>query len=537
MSMNIDQITTSAGTILLTDKLYLGRAPFGVGDDRYLLGSVLLNPALISQTFTSNAVAGLRLNNLTQAEVNALTPSAGHIWFNTTAAIAQYYDGTITQNIANQTDLAGYLLLAGGTMIGDLILNGNPTTALGAVPKQYVDTFAQGIIYETAVYAGTTANLDASYNNGVSGVDATLTNTGVFAAFSIDGVSPPLNARILVKNQNSTLENGAYTLQIVGSGAVPWILKRATDFDQPTEVALGAAFYVQNGSAQATNTWVQNSSGPFVIGTSPITFAQSGGTSGTVVDVSVVPANGVSGSVANSTTTPAITLTLGDITPTSIVASGTISGSNLSGTNTGTQTITLTSDVTGSGTGSFATTIADNAVTYVKLQNASAGNVILANPTGGALDYSELAVGVSELVGGSDAGALTTITLGTNLTMSGSTLNATGGGSSFTWNTVSGATQNAAVSNGYFTNNAGAVTVTLPDTFAVGDTIRVFGQGAGGWIVDYGTGINCIIGNLTTTTTTGTILSTNQYDGITLTGMVANTTWYVSIDVGQPGKT
>lgn len=37
---------------------------------------------------------------------------------------------------------------------------------------------------------------------------------------------------------------------------------------------------------------------------------------GTVTDVSVVSANGVSGSVANPTTTPAITLTLGAITPT-----------------------------------------------------------------------------------------------------------------------------------------------------------------------------------------------------------------------------
>jgi len=37
--------------------------------------------------------------------------------------------------------------------------------------------------------------------------------------------------------------------------------------------------------------------------------------SGTVTDVSVVTANGISGSVATSTTTPAITLSLGDITP------------------------------------------------------------------------------------------------------------------------------------------------------------------------------------------------------------------------------
>lgn len=63
-----------------------------------------------------------------------------------------------------------------------------------------------------------------------------------------------------------------------------------------------------------------------------------GGGSGTVTSVSVVTANGVSGSVANATTTPAITLTLGAITPTSVAATGTVTGSNLSGTNTGDQT-------------------------------------------------------------------------------------------------------------------------------------------------------------------------------------------------------
>ena len=42
---------------------------------------------------------------------------------------------------------------------------------------------------------------------------------------------------------------------------------------------------------------------------------------GTVTSVSVVTANGVSGSVATATTTPAITLTLGAITPTSVAAS------------------------------------------------------------------------------------------------------------------------------------------------------------------------------------------------------------------------
>ena len=43
---------------------------------------------------------------------------------------------------------------------------------------------------------------------------------------------------------------------------------------------------------------------------------------GTVTTVSVVTANGVSGSVADPASTPAITLTLGAITPTSVTTSG-----------------------------------------------------------------------------------------------------------------------------------------------------------------------------------------------------------------------
>ncbi len=99
------------------------------------------------------------------------------------------------------------------------------------------------------------------------------------------------------------------------------------------------------------------------------------GAVGTVTSVSVTPANGVSGSVANSTTTPAITLSLGAITPTSVAASGTITGSNLSGsssgTNTGDQTITLTGDITGSGTSSFTTALTDTSVTPGAYTNAN----------------------------------------------------------------------------------------------------------------------------------------------------------------------
>lgn len=70
-----------------------------------------------------------------------------------------------------------------------------------------------------------------------------------------------------------------------------------------------------------------------------VKWAATAGGGGTVTDVSVVTANGVSGSVATSTTTPAITLTLGAITPSSVASTGTVTGTNLSGTNTGDVTL------------------------------------------------------------------------------------------------------------------------------------------------------------------------------------------------------
>lgn len=59
---------------------------------------------------------------------------------------------------------------------------------------------------------------------------------------------------------------------------------------------------------------------------------------GTVLSVGVASANGFSGTVANPTTNPVVTIIAGAITPSSVAATGNVTGANLSGTNTGNQT-------------------------------------------------------------------------------------------------------------------------------------------------------------------------------------------------------
>ena len=72
--------------------------------------------------------------------------------------------------------------------------------------------------------------------------------------------------------------------------------------------------------------------------------------------------------------------------------SGTITASNLSGTNTGDQTITLTGDVTGTGTGSFAATIAAGSVSLAKMANVATATVFYRKTAGtGAPEVQTLA--------------------------------------------------------------------------------------------------------------------------------------------------
>jgi len=90
-----------------------------------------------------------------------------------------------------------------------------------------------------------------------------------------------------------------------------------------------------------------NNTSTFLRGDGTFAAPAGGSSSGTVTSVSVTTANGVSGSVADDTTTPAISLTLGAITPTTVNGLEVSLGGGSTGTN-----VAVGADVLGNATGS-----------------------------------------------------------------------------------------------------------------------------------------------------------------------------------------
>jgi hypothetical protein len=156
---------------------------------------------------------------------------------------------------------------------------------------------------------------------------------------------------------------------------------------------------------------------------STLTVAGGGGGSGTVTTVSVVTANGVSGSVANATTTPAITLTLGDITPTSVAATGTVTGSNLSNTNTGDQTFASLSPLTTLGDLLIYTTVntrlAGNITTSKLFLTQTGAGASSAAPVWAAIAGADLPNPSATTLGGVQSKAATTNQFLTSISTSG----------------------------------------------------------------------------------------------------------------------
>jgi hypothetical protein len=320
------------------------------------------------------------------------------------------WGGTGATDAADALTNLGALPIAGGTMTGALILNADPTNPLGAVTKEYADAISAGLTFKDSCYAASTANLNSTYINGVSGVGATLTNAGSLAAFSIDSVSPALNARILIKNQSTAYENGIYSVTTVGSGSVAWILTRTTDYDNVDEIQAGDIVLIDSGTVNANTAWVQTAT-VTTIGTSSISFSQFGN-SGTVTSVS-----GTSGQidVANGTSTPVISIDSGYVGQTSLTTLGTITTGTWEGSVIPLAYGGTNANLTASNGGIFYSTASAAAI----LSGTATAHQVLVSGASGAPSW------VSSLI---DTGSDESVCLGTN---AGINLNGNGNANSF----------------------------------------------------------------------------------------------------------
>lgn len=151
-----------------------------------------------------------------------------------------------------------------------------PVASTDAATKGYVDSVAEGLHIHASTNAATTANLNATYNNGTSGVGATLTNAGTQVALVIDGVTLSVSDRVLVKNQTTQSQNGIYTVTDTGSVSTNWILTRATDFNSSAEIQGGDFVFVTGGTQYDNTGWVQTSTS-VTVGTTAIVWQQFSG--------------------------------------------------------------------------------------------------------------------------------------------------------------------------------------------------------------------------------------------------------------------
>ena len=182
----------------------------------------------------------------------------------------------VTKTYVDTRD-ATKLNISGGSMTGYITLHADPTQPLHPATKQYVDAGIQGVKVKSAVRVATTTQLNAVYDNGTLGVNATLT-ASTNGALVIDGITVGTGDRVLVKDQSSKLENGDYVVQQTGDVATPFILKRTVTMDESSEVP-GSFFFVEDGDTLEATGWTLTTENPitFAIGVDPINVNQMAG--------------------------------------------------------------------------------------------------------------------------------------------------------------------------------------------------------------------------------------------------------------------
>jgi hypothetical protein len=310
----------------------------------------------------------------------------------------------------------GTLTLAptGNVLLSNKNINNlaDPTQPQDAATKNYVDTVVQGLDPKASVVYATTTSIFGTgytYNNGTSGVGATLT-AGAVGNLTIDGTVVSVGQRVLIKNEvgafvNNTTQsaafNGIYTVTTAGSPSVAYVLTRATDFNQGIEMA-SAFTFVEDGATQADTGWTCITNNPITVGTTQILWAQFSGAgsytantsaglslTGTVFSAKVdglTTAFDGSGNISVKTSAQLTTPNIGAATGTSLSVTGTVTAaSTVGGVITGSSTSVTGSQTAASTVGGVITGSSTSVTGAVTGGSLATGGTVSAtgNITGG----------------------------------------------------------------------------------------------------------------------------------------------------------
>lgn len=239
--------------------------------------------------------------NITASSVTAGTLATSKVQIDGVGvATIQLPSGLATSyefNLPVDGGTSGYLLTSSGGTHNTNMTWTNPTTIVPTnVPV--TATSANATFYPTLITGDTTGNYPLDVSTSLSFVPSSgvLSSTTFLASTQVQTPHLILTGAIDVLGSSS----GDITINAQSAAGT-------YNFNLPNTAGNSGQVLTSQGGLTSAMNW-----------TTP--------TTGTVTSVSVSTANGVSGTVATSTTTPAITLTLGAITPSSVASSGAVSG-------------------------------------------------------------------------------------------------------------------------------------------------------------------------------------------------------------------